>query len=290
MKQWYCHIAGQQYGPLDQSVLEAWAQQGRLGADHLVWSDGMAEWLPAGQALPMLFQAGPPPLNALVTVPPPGGTGGSTPNAQLMAQAREILTGNWGKAILFYILFCLLIVGIQLIPFIGGIVGLILVGAFQLGLVVFYLSLARRGSVEYGMMFRGFRSFGNALGASLLIGAFVFLWSLLLIVPGIIARIAYSQTFYLLADDKTLGPLEAIRKSKQLMNGYKWKFFCLVLRFLGWSILCVLTLGIGFIFLWPYMCVSYARFYDDLAAARASLIAAEHVAAPDAPVQSTPQA
>ena len=276
MKQWYCHIGGQQYGPVSQEQLRAWIQEGRLAREHLVWSDGMVEWLPAGLALPHLFQTALPPIaSALVTAPPPGGTNGSTPNAQLMAQAREILSGNWGKAILFSALYFLLSIAIGRIPRVGEIVGLILGGAFQLGLTVFFLSLARRGGVEYRMLFRGFRSFGNALGANILMIIFVFLWLLLLIVPGIIAALAYSQTFYLLADDKTLGPLEAIRKSKQLMDGFKWKYFCLGLRFIGWTILSVLTLGIGFLFLWPYAAVSYARFYDDLAAARAPQIAVQ---------------
>ena len=93
---------------------------------------------------------------------------------------------------------------------------------------------------------------------------FVFLWALLLIIPGIIAAIAYSQTFYILAEDDTIGSMDALRKSKEMMIGYKWKYFCLGLRFIGWALLCVLTLGIGFLWLSPYIQVSYAKFYEDL--------------------------
>jgi uncharacterized membrane protein len=69
-----------------------------------------------------------------------------------------------------------------------------------------------------------------------------------------------------LADDNSIKAMEAIDKSKKMMDGYKWKYFCLGLRFLGWALLCILTLGIGFLWLMPYMQVSMAKFYDDVKA------------------------
>jgi uncharacterized membrane protein len=97
---------------------------------------------------------------------------------------------------------------------------------------------------------------------------FVFLWSLLLIIPGIIAALSYAMAFYILADDKekTVKAMEAIDKSKVMMYGYNWKLFCLGLRFFLLSLLCILTLGIGFLWLMPYMQVSLAKFYDDVKA------------------------
>ena len=58
--------------------------------------------------------------------------------------------------------------------------------------------------------------------------------------------------------------LEAISKSKEMMYGNKWKSFCLTFRFLGWILLCILTFGIGVLFVGPYMAVSFVQFYDDL--------------------------
>ena len=87
---------------------------------------------------------------------------------------------------------------------------------------------------------------------------------LLLIVPGIIAAYSYSMTFYILAEDKSISALDAIRKSKEIMKGNKWKLLCLSFRFFGWMLLAILTLGIGFIWLIPYMSVSFATFYDDI--------------------------
>jgi uncharacterized membrane protein len=87
---------------------------------------------------------------------------------------------------------------------------------------------------------------------------------LLLIVPGIIAALSYSMTYFIIAENDSIGSLEAITKSKEMMRGNKWKLFCLCCRFLGWILLCILTIGIGFLWLYPYMMVSFAKFYDDI--------------------------
>ncbi|GHT57847.1 hypothetical protein FACS18945_2990 [Bacteroidia bacterium] len=100
-------------------------------------------------------------------------------------------------------------------------------------------------------------------------------WSLLLIIPGIIAAISYSMTFYIIADDPAISAMDAINKSKKMMYGYKMKYFCLSLRFLGWALLCILTLGIGFLWLMPYIQVTFAKFYDDLKAANTEEVVVE---------------
>ena len=87
---------------------------------------------------------------------------------------------------------------------------------------------------------------------------------LLLVIPGIIAILRYSQIWFILSEDENIGPFDAINKSKEMMLGNKLKLFYLYCRFFGWFILCLLTLGLGFIVLGPYMSVSGAKFYDDL--------------------------
>ena len=91
------------------------------------------------------------------------------------------------------------------------------------------------------------------------------LWSLLFIVPGIIAALSYSH-FFILAEDSTIGALEAMEKSRKMMYEYKWKYFCLGFRFICWAILALFTLGVGFLWLFPYMMVTYAEFYEALKA------------------------
>ena len=190
-----------------------------------------------------------------------------TENAELMRMARESLKGKWGMAIGTYLVYILIIAIIQgaaqRYPA-SGLISLIISGPFALGVTIFSLALSRNLDARLEQIFQGFNDFGRALATYLLMVLFIILWMLLLIIPGIIAAISYAMTFYILADDTSIKPMEAIDKSKKMMYGYKWKYFCLCLRFLGWALLCILTLGIGFLWLIPYIYVSIAKFYDDI--------------------------
>lgn len=187
-----------------------------------------------------------------------------TENRVLMSGARKSLKGKWGLAIGATVVYFLVVAGAGEIPKAGGIISLLIGGPMSVGMAIFSLSLSRRQDTRLSQIFEGFSRFGVALGAYLLYIIFVFLWSLLLIVPGIIASLAYSQIFYIIAEDDSIGPLQAIKKSKEMMLGNKWKLFCLFFRFIGWALLCVLTFGIGFLWLCPYVTVSLAQFYDDV--------------------------
>ncbi|MFH5812031.1 DUF975 family protein [Companilactobacillus sp. FL22-1] len=104
----------------------------------------------------------------------------------------------------------------------------------------------------------------------ILISIFTFLWSLLLIIPGIVKGLAYSQTYFVykdfndrgLADNYSL--TDYINKSQELMIGNKWRFFVLQLSFLGWLIVGAITFGIGYIWILPYYKITLANFYRDL--------------------------
>lgn len=192
-----------------------------------------------------------------------------TENKILMQHARESLKGKWGLAIGAFLVGLLISCGIQAITKAGPLLSLLIAGPMMVGLAIFSLAISRSRNPRFEQIFYGFQKFGVSLGAYLLFIIFIFLWALLLIIPGIIAAISYSMTFYLIADNDNIGPLEAIKKSKQMMSGYKWKYFCLGLRFIGWALLCLLTLGIGFLWLIPYMNVSFAKFYDDLLSVKA---------------------
>lgn len=99
---------------------------------------------------------------------------------------------------------------------------------------------------------------------NLLIALKVFAWSLLFVIPGIIAAYRYSMATYIMAENPTITPTEAIERSKALMDGRKGDLFCLDLSFIGWALLTVLTAGIGALWLTPYMAVSRAAFYRSL--------------------------
>ena len=142
-----------------------------------------------------------------------------------------------------------------------SLVYLLIGGAVELGLCLYNTKLIRGERPQFSVLFSRFQIFGKALGLYLLTGLFVFLWSLLFIVPGIIASYRYAMAPYLLAEYPEMGVMEAITRSKEMMSGYKGRLFCLNLSFIGWSLLCAFTFGIGYLWLNPYMRAAEAAFY-----------------------------
>lgn len=149
-----------------------------------------------------------------------------------------------------------------------SIIGLILSGCIMYGISNYMLRFVRNGETNISYIFSGFSYGINVIKRSfvlyLLIEIFTFLWSLLFVIPGIVASLSYSQAFFILVDDDNISASEALRLSKRMMKGYKGKLFCLLLSFIGWILLCCLTFGIGFIFLMPYLQTAYANFYEYL--------------------------
>ena len=126
----------------------------------------------------------------------------------------------------------------------SGIYSLLVTGAMDLGLTLFFLAMFRRQIVGIGDVFLGFERYGKALGLFLFQGLFIVLWSLLFLVPGIIAAIRYSQAFFILADDPNKGIRQCMDESKMMMRGNKAKYFCLSLSFIGWGILASIPAGV----------------------------------------------
>ena len=201
----------------------------------------------------------------------------NTENIILMRAARESLKGKWGLAILIFFIFTLLTTTSGSLRTNGSILTLsstltlVFGGPLTLGAAIFSLSISRGKEARLEQIFQGFNSFSKAFIAYLLIILYVFLWALLLIVPGIIAALGYSITFYILADDPLINPQDALKKSKSIMYGEKLKLFYLGLRFFLLALLCILTLGIGFLWLIPYVHITMAKFYDDIKEKRLSI-------------------
>ncbi|MCF7817432.1 MAG: DUF975 family protein [Kiritimatiellales bacterium] len=215
--------------------------------------------------------------------------GGGT-NKELMAEARMALSGNWGMGVAGYVLYFILVMSVGLFAcsavfFVTAVsaasganaklaadavstgaqvVQFLLSGAFVVGFCSYFLVLAQSGEARLECLFTGFKRFWRSFGVYVLSTLFVFLWMLLLIIPGIIAAFRYAMVYFIIADDADVGPLEAIRQSKMMMTGNKWKFFCLHWRFFGWWVLCLFTGGIGFLWLVPYMQTTFAKFYEDV--------------------------
>ena len=87
---------------------------------------------------------------------------------------------------------------------------------------------------------------------------------LLFILPGILASYSYRMAFMLLADNPDWSPWRALRESRQLMYGHRWRLACLDASFIGWFLLVGVTFGLAGLFVMPYYATAHAAFYEDL--------------------------
>ena len=145
-----------------------------------------------------------------------------------------------------------------------NLVRFILGGVIQLGYAKFLLNQHNQQDPKVNDLFSYFDHFGTGFCQQLLRSIYTALWTLLFIVPGIVASYRYAMTPYILAENPELTASEAIDASKYMMYGHKWRLFCLDISFIGWNILCGLTGNLGYIALNPYTNAARTAFYLDL--------------------------
>lgn len=208
-------------------------------------------------------------------------------NHELKSSALDQLEGNWGIAIAITLIAWLLTSAFtgngsresaeyiwengRWIPnstftSLASLVALLLSGPLEYGKSAFYLSVANKQEGSFSDFMSGFEHYGKTLLLHILQVIFIVLWSLLLIIPGIIAAFSYSMSYYILNDNPELSAMEAIALSKEMMSGHKLDLFVLYLSFFGWFILGLFTLGLGFLYLAPYSNATIANFYQALKA------------------------
>lgn len=154
---------------------------------------------------------------------------------------------------------------IAIAAMIFAVVYFILGSIIEVGYSRFNLDLVdRQKEPEMGTLFGYFSHWKTTAVTKLLRTVYVILWSLLLIIPGIIAFYSYAMTSYILAEHPEMTPSEAIARSKEMMEGNRWRLFCLHFSFIGWSLLSSLTLGIGNLWLTPYQQAATAVFYREI--------------------------
>ena len=141
----------------------------------------------------------------------------------------------------------------------------LIVGSFVgVGYMKFNLDLIDGEEGRLETLFRYVKQWGTMLAAVLLQAVYIIGWTLLFIIPGLIAAYRYQLTGYILAENPEMGANDAITRSKELMKGNKWRLFCLDFSFIGWDILSAFTLGIGDLWLTPYRSAAAAAFYREL--------------------------
>lgn len=182
------------------------------------------------------------------------------------------------------------------ITIVSLIVALVIGGAVTLGQTHYFINLVAHRPSGYKDVFSRFGIWHKGIWMSIVIGVRVALWALLGVlpatllcgawlmghtpeyqgmmimagfiglssIPGVIASYRYAMTCYVLAEFPELSVKDAIKESKRLMDGNKWRMYSMHWSFLGWYILSAVTMGIANLWLLPYRCAADAAFYMDV--------------------------
>lgn len=207
--------------------------------------------------------------------------------SEYRAQARETLKGRWNEMALLMLVLSFISVVFVTPNYIGTLAEIpwLALSGSSCSLLVtwlitvplsyaFYnlcLAYARREELEdsyFAALFKDFAAnWSKYVLSGLLVGVLVALIVLpTLLIGAIILGLAYAMVPFVIRDYKELGVREVLRTSRMMMRGHKWQLFILELTFIGWALLCILSLGIGLLWLTPYMTATYAHFYEDVKA------------------------
>lgn len=197
--------------------------------------------------------------------------------------ALSALKGNWAPAVvatIVYFVICLAISGggsiSQYLPVSPGVLGtisgstlilsILVIGPMEIGYYNSTKALYDNSdnALTNNIFNFGFKNYLHNIWGFFLMTVFIVLWCLLLFIPGIVMSFAYALTPFILVENPEMRAIDAIRKSRNMMKGHKFDLFYLELSFIGWILLGILTLGIGYLWLIPYMQTTIAAFYNDL--------------------------
>ena len=191
-------------------------------------------------------------------------------NNQIMKEAQESLKGKWGISIAACLIAGVITIMITILggylineDWGGNLLSLFVTPPIGVGLALFFLNIHSGNKLEIKTIFNPFKDVWlNSVLAYFMMIVIILIGFLLFFIPGVIATLMFSQVLYIIAEDNKIDPYNALVKSKKMMEGNKWKLFKIYLRILLLAIVCILTLGIGFIWLAPYQNAVYAKFYN----------------------------
>ena len=220
-----------------------------------------------------------------------GGGGNSNAgrdNSYLVEELRAFFKSETWFQIRTFVIIALVLLVVWLI------VTIVISGAGKLGYARFNLNLVDSKEVALSDLFSQFHRLGDGFCMNFLTGLYIGLWTLLFVIPGIIKGYSYAMTPYILLEHPEMSANEAITKSREVMDGNKWRLFCLEFSFIGWDLLCSapllialgvlisiavrtesllvifwliplsIPLNVGGLFLRPYREAAYAAFYRDV--------------------------
>lgn len=203
-------------------------------------------------------------------------------SSEYRAQARAVLSGKWTTPVVATLIFLLIggllnvisgpiaeaIMGPKLAVVPNLLLTCLVTLPLSYGFVICFLNFLREGGqdIPFETLFSGFKDYKRIVSTLLLMTIYIALWSLLLLIPGIIKAYSYVMTPFILKDHPEMSNNEAIELSMSMMEGHKMDYFILQLSFIGWCLLTILTLGIGLLWVEPWMETAQAAFYEDLKA------------------------
>lgn len=193
---------------------------------------------------------------------------------ELKTKSKQQLKGNWWTAIgviliVTVITGCLSFLSTKYddgiwTPTLLCIVAFLITAPLGLGQSIFFLKLAKDKEGKCSDVFLGYKNFLKVIGVSILMEIIICIGFIILIIPGIILSIMYSQVYYILAENPSIGIVECLKKSRLMMCGQKWNYFVLMLSFILWGILTAITCGIAGLYVVPYYEATFTNFYLDI--------------------------
>jgi uncharacterized membrane protein len=163
-----------------------------------------------------------------------------------------------------------IIVVVLVVMLVGSLMRIFLINPLGMGCRSFFLSNTENPNTDIGELKKGFNPYKRNIFALFLKDLFVFLWSLLFIIPGIMKSYSYTLTPFILSEDPNISARDALKKSEEMMKGHRWEAFKLDFSFVGWIILSVFTLGLLYVFyVGPYMFQADSEFYKKVKALHA---------------------
>ena len=180
--------------------------------------------------------------------------------AQLKNLAKSQIKGN----VLMLALITVIGMGLGYLASMIPVLGLFVMPLMSLCIIYVYLKLANGVKPDISELFNHFDAIWPVFKVYVLTMVFTVLWTMLLVIPGIIKAYAYSQAYYVLAENPGIGAREALRRSEAMMKSHKMEMFMLNMSFMGWAILGTFTFGLLYIWLIPYMQATMTNFYNSI--------------------------
>lgn len=179
----------------------------------------------------------------------------------MMRRSKAMLAGHWGQAVVATLIVMVLMCAASA-TYIGE---LIVYGPLIFGYTLYIMCLYDTKTSDLNLLFKGFSErFVDTLVFGLLYSLAVGVGFMLLIVPGVILSLGFAMTPFIMADNPKISAVDAMQESWNMMSGHRWDLFCLWFRFIGWALLCLLTCGIGWLWLYPYMTGATLCYYRQL--------------------------